>query len=391
MSGENMIHSHHGYHRQPTVLLHYVGDELLRGILKPARERGWRLVDMAVTQGGIPRGCSPIGAIIGLPVDHPAMSWLQGLDCPVVRVGLLPHPLDHHVPAAIVDYRAAGRLAAEHFAERNFKHVVYIGLRPWHDLRRTYDSFNRRAKQLGCTCDLFRLTNKGDASKAALFERRAREVEEWLLELPKPVGLFTYGDSQAVWLETICDSAKLTMPEDVAILGLGNNTIVCKTAPVEVSSVDLANNVQCREAVRLLHCLVEGKAVPRKAVVIPPAGVVERQSTNVLAVPDPVVAKAVRYIWDHLELQVSVDHIAAHVGVSRRSLERAFRGTLGRSVNGERLRKRLERCAELLHGSQMTVEDIAVAAGFPSRSHMYRAFQKQYHLSPGQFRKRGRK
>lgn len=375
------------HQRQATILVDYVAGENQRVILNAAHKLGWRLVDMAVTRGVIPRGCSPIGAIIGLPVDHPAMSWVKRLDCPVVRIGNLPHPLDHQVPAVILNYAAAGQLAAEHFAERNFKHLAYIGLKPWHDFQVVYDSFSRRAEQLACSCSLFQLTNKGDADKVALYERRAREVEEWLLDMPKPLGLFTYADTNAVWVETICDSAGLTVPEDVAILGLGNASIVCETAPVPLSSVDLAMGTQCREAVRLLHRLVEGKSVPDEAVVVPPAGVVERQSTHVLAVSDPVVAKAIRYIWDHLDLQVSVDHIAAHVGVSRRSLERAFRTNLGRSVNGERLRKRLERCAELLHGTRMSIQEIAAATGFPSRSYLHRAFRKQYHVSPGEFRK----
>lgn len=379
-----------GNHRQPTVLVHFLEGEMLNVIHDSVRERGWRLIDMAVTKGVVPRGCSPIGAIIGLPVDHPAMSWLQKLDCQVVRIGKLTHPLDHQVPAVISDYAGAANLAAEHFSERNFRHLAYIGHKPWFDLRLIYDSFKSRAEELGCTCDLFRMTSKTGEDKPVRYERLAEEVEKWLVKLPKPIGLFTYTDTMAAWVETICDSATLTVPEDVAILGLGNSVITCETSPIELSSVDFARKAQGREAVRLLQCLVEGKAVPDEAIVIQPVGVIERQSTHVLAVSDPVVAKAIRYIWDNLELQVSVDHIASHVGISRRSLERAFRKTLGRSVNGERLRKRLERCTELLHGTGMTVEEIASATGFLSRSYMHRAFRKKYQLSPGEYRKKGR-
>ena len=159
------------YQPQPIILVDHVGGESLRVVLNAARNLGWRLMDMTVTKGVIPRGCDPTGALIGLPIDHPAVSWATELDCPVVRIGNLPHPLDHQIPAVIIDFVAAGRIAAEYFAERNFKHLAYIGKKPWHELRVIYDKFNLRAKQLGCTCDLLRRASLAGEDKTCPFSK----------------------------------------------------------------------------------------------------------------------------------------------------------------------------------------------------------------------------
>lgn len=380
-----------GHHNKPTILsgLYSRDPALMGGVLEQARVYGWRLVDVELTQETIPPNCNPVGACIRLPIDHPSLKWATKLNCPIVRLGRFPHPLDCRVPAILADYAAAGRLAAEHYAERNFEQLGFVRRQSELEGALVWDAFRQRAEELGCRAHLLQLSPvRTDAESHSRYRRRSQEVAQWLSPLPKPIGLLAGDSTLAARLVAMCLSAELEVPEQVAVLSLGNSVIRCETAPVELSAVDLNSYAQGRQAVRLLHQVVSGHSAPHDPLFVSPSGVVERRSTSVLAVSDPVVAKALRYIWDHLDLQVSIDHIALQVGVSRRSLERAFHKCLGRTINAERLRKRLERCAELLRNTNWTTKRVAHSAGFPSPSYMHRVFLREYGLTPRQFRKK---
>ena len=150
-----------------------------------------------------------------------------------------------------------------------------------------------------------------------------------------------------------------SVPEQVAVLGMGNDPLICDCASVPLSSVDSNRFAQGRIAAELLDRLMNGEAVPAEFVVTPSGGVVARKSTDVLAVPDLDTARALRYLWEHLAEPLSVGKVAKAVGVSRRTLDRAFRTHLGRSVTDELNRKRIERCCELLTGTRQSVVSIA--------------------------------
>ena len=129
-----------------------------------------------------------------------------------------------------------------------------------------------------------------------------------------------------------------------------------------------------------------GESIAETTVVIPPKGIVTRESTDVLATSNPIVAQALRYMWDHLALNLSVDDIAKAVGVSRRKLERAFQQDLGRGVNQELLRRRLGRSCELLRTTRMPIAELAPVLGFGSKDYFQRAFRKTMGTSPGKWR-----
>ena len=138
--------------------------------------------------------------------------------------------------------------------------------------------------------------------------------------------------------------------------------------------------------VLLLKRLIDGKPVSKVPVTTPPMGIVERRSTDILAVPDPMVAAAIRFIWDHLDWPITVDDVAHHVGTSRSTLERAFKRYLNRGVNGELRRKRLDHCKEFLLSTDMTVSQITKAIGLTDKRYLHRAFKEAYGMTPRQYR-----
>lgn len=371
--------------QQPTVVMFH--DVQPKGtIVAQLRELGWRALDLGLTQGVVPRDCRPVGALVAKPVDQPWAAPAVDLGCPVVRLGMLPHAADDRVPAVLFDVGATGRLAAEHFAERRFRHIAFVGHDPWSRGEACFRAFEQRGSELGCAVHLLRLVSPVEEEGVERYANRRKAIADWISRVPKPLGLFLLGGRLAAGLSILCDDLRLAVPEQVAILGFGNDPVLCETAPVALSSVDPGFANRGREAVQLLRRLIAGEDVGQRRVLVPPVGVVERHSTHVRAVEDPVVAGALRVMWDNLEVDLSVDDIAAEMDVSRRSLERAFRRHLGRGVNAELRRKRLERVSELLISTELPVAEIGRRVGMPSKAHLHRLFRAAYRVTPGEYR-----
>jgi LacI family transcriptional regulator len=379
--------------KRPRVILSLGGGPAVRGILDAAQPYHWAFEELRFFGGALPPGPPPQGAIVNLLPTDDVVRRLRELGCPVVRLGRLPHPDDDMMPAVLLDLIARGRMAAEHFEERGFKHVGYVGRNPWSDMQDLYDAFRDRAAELGCACHLLRfesqrpeLPRQGPAREQAKYRIRQRRFTDWLATVPKPLGLLAPSDALAGELCSMVTQAGASVPEDVAVLGVGNIVDQCECAPVTLSSIDTDFEGRGREAALLLHRLMDGEPPPSEPIMIPPRGIVVRESTDVLATPDADVARALRFIWDHLADDLSVDRIARHIGISRRTLERAFRRELNRGVNAEVHRKRLERVCELLVTTKLSVVDIAPAVGFKSKDYLHRTFRRSFNVSPRQYR-----
>lgn len=361
-------------------------------VLELARERGWRIIDARWCDWTVPPGLKPAGVIAETLALLEVGPQIRKLGCPVVRVGLLPHPQDWRVPAVLPDLAAAGRLAAEHFAERRFRHVGYACYSLDGDYQPMYESFAARAAELDCECHRLVYRNlradKVSPTGPRKQDLRDREFAEWLRRMPKPIGLLTFGDSPAARMCVQCQRVGIKVPAEVALLGYGNESRICDCTPVTLSSVDPAMEHHADVAVRLLQDLMDGKPGPKKAVCLPPTRIVARESTDVLASRDAVVAQAVRHLWDHLDLDLSVDDVARAVGVSRRRLERSFRVHLGCGVNAELRRKRLEVFRELLTSTDRPIVDLAPMVGFRTLVHLQRSFIRAYGMTAREYRKK---
>ncbi len=374
----------------PLVVLALKGVEARRRrILELAYEMRWRLLDVTLYGGALPSGEEPAGAIVdGMP-DSPLFRHLLESGCPTVRIGRLPHPDDAAEPVVLEDLKAVGRIGAEHFVERAFRHVAYVGRAPWSDSKLIYEGFKDRAAELGCECHFLQFGRP--AGKGVPIELkwlfREKQFSEWIHKVPKPIGLLTFGDSEAARLCMMCEAAGVSVPDQVAVLGHENKVMVCECAQLTLSSVAPDHVGTAETAVRLLHQKMQGEPILETTVLMPPQGIVTRESTDVLATPSPEVARALRYMWDHLASNISVDDVATAAGVSRRKLERAFQRDLNRGINQELLRRRLERSCELLRTTDIPIAELAPAMGFGSKDYFQRVFRKAMGTSPGKWRR----
>lgn len=362
-------------------------------LVEEARQRGWRLYPLYHSGMKIAPWITCQGALLHTTPDSGLTRELRDAGCKVVRLGNLPHPQDNEIPVILSDMRAYGRRAAEHFHERAFQHVGFVAPDPWGAQQPLYEGFSERAGELGMMFHLMRYKQAAVRAIESPYDRylyRQREFAEWLENVPKPLGLLPLGDSIAASLSFMISQAGFDVPGDVAVLALGEQQTTCECALPPLSSFADATPARVHAACEMLADWLEGGEPPREPVYIPPPPIIERQSTYVLAVNHPVVARALRFIWDHYTEPITVDDVAETVAVSRSKLKRLFRTYFPRGVKHELNRKRLEKCRQLLESSDLPMNEIARAAGFSSPAYMREACRNAFKHSPRDLRNRHR-
>jgi LacI family transcriptional regulator len=216
---------------------------------------------------------------------------------------------------------------------------------------------------------------------------RRRRVIHTIQSFRYPLGIFCYNDCVAADIVDACIENDIRIPDEVAVLGVDNDPVICDCVQVPLSSVRHDLEGMAYEAAALLDRLMNGEPPPEIAKRIAPKGVVTRKSTEVLAVDDPDVATVLGYIQkDFPRGNLSVDDVVAHGKVPRRSLERAFRNELQRTILHEILRVRVNHAQKLLETTPYAIGDVAIWSGFASLNHFYRVFRDRTGLTPRAFR-----
>jgi LacI family transcriptional regulator len=371
--------------RDPVTVVLGMGPN--RWILEEAHKRGWRLLNLWLHGLQLSSGIVPRGALVDLLPDHERVQQLREQGIAVVRLGNLPHPDDAVVPAVLPDLRTEGRLADEYFFHRGFRQVGYLGNDPWGDCKDLFEGLRDRAKELGMDCHLHRRTGRAHGeSKSAHFDRSMRGTMAWLDKLPKPIGFLSSTDWIAAQICIWAAEQGFNVPADIAVLSRGKDPEWCQCSIPTISSFERNDEGQARAACDLLARMMAGEAAPTEPVMIPPKGIITRASTDILAVDNPMVARALVFMWAHLDLDLSVDDIAREVSISRRPLERAFRACLDRGINAELQRKRLDVFREKLLSTDLPIADLAPMAGFRTMVHLRRSFRSAYGMSAREYR-----
>ena len=284
------------------------------------------------------------------------------------------------LPSVLPDDEAVGRLAHAYLAGRGFTRFGFYGyLGPESYSQRRRDAFERAVVAAGgqwFECDA------GRASPA--------EVRRWATGLPEPVGVLCCNDDAAYNFLAQCHRAGVSVPDDLAVLGVDDDELINTLVTPSLSSVTLPAARIGFEAAGLLHRLMSGEAVAPEPVLVPPGGVVTRQSTDITAVEDRDVAAALLFIRSHVAEAVGVDDVADAAATSRRSLERRFRAALGRTVLDEIRHLRVERAKELLANTELAMPQIARASGFGDATRLGIVFRQLTGQPPSEYRRRVR-
>ena len=296
------------------------------------------------------------------------------------------------VPRLAPDHRAVAAMAADYFLERGYHHFAYCGSARVYYSELRGKHFVQHLEQMGHEPIVYRQSRPSEA--ASVFDREAAgllEIERlglWLLRLPTPVAVLAGSDLRAQQVLSACQDQEIAVPGKVAVMGVGNDEVICRLCNPSLTSVELNTEKIGYQAAVLLERMVRGRRPPRRPILVEPRGMVTRKSTGSLAISDADVAAAVQFIRDHVTEGTTTAKVANHVALSRSTLQRRFAAALGRSPRDEILRAQLERVKQLLIDTDLPLSRIASLAGFQYAESMCRLFKRKIGLTPGQFRKR---
>lgn len=280
----------------------------------------------------------------------------------------------------------AGRMAAEHLLAKGFERFAFVGAAGdplWSTRRR--EGFSERIAEAGFACQDYPLPR---STRDRQWSREQPRMVRWLSSLAKPVGLMACDDDRGRQVLTACREAAIQVPEDVAVIGVDNDEVLCDVSDPPLSSVALDTQKAGYEAAALLDGLMSGRIRAPQRILVPPLFVVERRSTEVVALNDREVALALRFIHDHAGQPIAVKEVARDSRLSRRMLELRFRKAIGRTIHEEIQRVRLERAKRLLIETDLPMSDVAQAAGFAGASYFSKVFHRTLGYPPGDYRAR---
>ncbi len=302
-----------------------------------------------------------------------------------LKAYLVPsHPLSR-LSRVSCDSREVGHVAADYFLERHYTNFAFVGeINGIHWSRDRAEAFSERAAEHGCNCHVYPALTAREKNDFGVEQNR---LCAWLKALPKPVAIMAAWDVRGRQVLDACMKAGVSVPQEAAVLSVDNDEILCETTNPPMSSIQMGAEEACYQAAQVLDGLMRGKGPRRKHVIAYGATqIVTRRSTEAIRIADPLVVKALEFIWLNVGAPMTVADVARHLNVSRRLLEMHARKTLGRTIHDEILRVRLDRAQSLLRDTRMTINEIADACGFAGPSHFGRRFQDAFHITPSAFR-----
>jgi LacI family transcriptional regulator len=296
--------------------------------------------------------------------------------------GRLP---DLGLPRVGVDNAGITRLAFQHLRERGYRHFGFCGLRrgEHRHLDERCDDFVRLVEQAGLTCSVFPPARQRGSPP---WEQQQQQMAHWLGELPRPVGIMACNDDRGLQLLDACRRARVAVPEQVAVISVDNDTILCNLATPPLTSIDVNPQRVGYEAAGLLDRLMRGTKPPRDGLFFDLGRVVPRQSTDVLALEDAELVKAMQFIRAHACEGILVDDVLGEVCLSRSVLERRFKKALGRTPKAEILSVQIELAKELLTETDLSLDQVAHKSGFQSAKYFSDIFHAKAGIRPAAFR-----
>lgn len=373
--------------RRPRVALWYPAPVLWmqrvqQGVAEESRTLGgWDLVScIPGFDGARELGVSPavfrhfrIDGLIALLRTRREIARVRTLGIPFVNFGGELPPIDD-LARVMVDHAEVGRQAGAHLLGLGLRHLAYLGQGgTWYqdERRRGFHEVAKRAK-----VSVHDYPRSSGARRGS-WKADWAVLERWVLALPKPAGVFAVYDYRGRLLIEACLRVGVRVPEDIAVVGVDNEPVLCEQGEPALSSIDCDRRGQGRAAARLLDRLMKQRQPLRGDVLIRPTGVVARRSTDLQVINDPLVRDLDQHLRDHLQESLAIADLARDAGVSRRLLELRFRKELGRPPYDHLLALRLARARQMLIAQDPPpLADIASACGFTSLRMLKRALRK---------------
>jgi LacI family transcriptional regulator len=378
--------------RRNVALLIETSNSYARGVLEGIaqynrRHQGWSVFLPEQERGGKPprwlEHWKGDGIIARIETDRIAAA-LRRSELPVVDVSAARFLTD--IPWVETNDVEIARIGVDHLSDRGFRHLAYCGDAGfnWSNWRK--EAFQEIVRDKALRPHVYDSLSRLDPKYS--WDREKRGLARWLAKLPRPVGILACYDIQAQKILEVCRELDLAVPEQVAVLGVDNDPLLCELADPPLSSIKCNTLRTGFEAAALLDRMMNGEPIEPKPVLVEPQGIVVRQSTDILAIDDPDVAAALRFIRENAFRGINVADVLREIPLSRRVLEARFGKAIGRTPHEEITRLKVERIKELLATTEDSLTEIARHTGFEHDEYLSVFFKKATGMPPGRYRQR---
>jgi LacI family transcriptional regulator len=378
---------------RPRVLFipEWIDFEADLGVAAYAREAHWVLTGITHHGGGLGIPGQYADGIITLVnrEDSPQAQLARQARVPVVdMVNEVPAIGNAHV---LADNDAIGRMAAGHLMDQGLEHLAFLSEATSRVARERRQGFTAAVEQRGRSIhNLYAVDTAETVHEGTSFEPRVDLIARQLRRLPKPLGVMLQFDGDVGYMTEACKQAGLTIPEQVAVVGVDNCNAICEWGELPLSSVDSNRRRHGYEAAALLDRLMAGEAAPKAPIRIAPARVVARKSSDVLAISDPDVKKAVEFIRNHWsDPDLGALDVVRATAVSRCKLYKLFEKHMDRGVTEVLTLYRVTEAKRLLRDTDMKLYTVAMRSGFSGPDHLMRVFKRVVGVTASTFRAGG--
>ncbi len=290
------------------------------------------------------------------------------------------------VPNITCDYLQTGRIGAEYFLRKGFDNFAFYGFKNTVWSRERAIGFKDRLQEEGYEVHHFnRQVNFTDDDT---WYYNPIILGNWLKSLPKPIALMACDDDRAVQVTETCKLSKIKIPEEISVLGVENDEMLCDISDPPLSSISLDTEKGGYEAARLLHAMMESENQIFRDIIVEPTQVVTRHSTNIYATKDKCVGTALKFIHENIGKSIHVKDVLKQVPLSRRMLEQRFFKVTGFPIYEYIICLRIEKFAQKLLETDLTIFEIAYSLGLDDVKNISRQFRQIKGCSPSEYRKK---
>ena len=370
---------------QPSILLAFdwFDHRIYAGIGRFALEANWHLSPYLFSDRSIPSNWPGDGAITSFgPTLGP---FIKGLKMPKVDISVTTKM--RGVPRVAVDNREVCRMAAEHFMERGFRHFAFFSW-PTVEVNSLRGQLFREALlSAGVPETNIHSIEQPEGRKLADWTLYERVIVPQLELLPRPLAVFAGQDNLGASLIEVCTHHGIHIPEEVSVLGVDNIEFLCNCLAVPMSSIDTRLEELGYQAAHQLQRLLDGEiSRDEPPLLVPPAGIVLRRSSDILAIPHAGVASSLKIMQTEFGSPLTIESICERVGMSKRGMEKAFLTHLRRSPADELRRIRMDHAKKTLAETDRKIEAIASESGYCNSSNLSLAFRRDTGMTPRAYR-----
>jgi LacI family transcriptional regulator len=288
------------------------------------------------------------------------------------------------LPVIKTDSQAIARLASRHLIEKGLKNFAFFGFENYDWLRERRYYFSCFNSESGYRTHIYIPRKRINNNE---WENEQQEVIDWVNALPKPVGIFACNDDHGQHILEVCKLINLKVPEDVAVIGVDNDPIICDISDPPLTSIALNVESAGYEAAKLIDSMIDSKKTSGKQIMVSPTHIIQRQSTDILAVNDIDVSKAIQFIKKNAKNKIRVEDVVKATSINRRTLERRFRRTIQRSIYNEIQNVRIELITKFLIETDLSISQITDLFNFTDAEHISRYFRREKGVGLREFRK----